>query len=170
MSSKSRVDAMLAQFPGPVTLYPSRLKYSLLLLVSALFVAGGVAMVRSAAPAGWLVLIFFGLCAVFFVMLLLPGAAALLLDRDGFEMTSLFRRHRARWRDVSAFEVVAIHLKTMVVYNDKNLAGRALAKLSIAIAGRNAGLPDTYGLSGTALADLMTRWRECALSQPGKSV
>ena len=56
----SKGDAILAQFPGPVKLYPSRRKWLLLLLFSAVLTAGGVHMVATAEPRGWAVLIFFG--------------------------------------------------------------------------------------------------------------
>jgi hypothetical protein len=54
-------------------------------------------------------------------------------------------------------------MTTTVVYNDVNPSRRALAKLNVVLCDRNAGLPDTYGLSAADLADLMTRWRERAM-------
>jgi len=41
--------------------------------------------------------------------------------------------------------------------------GRTVAKLNVSLVGRNAGLPDTYGLSADVLADLMDRWRDRAV-------
>ena len=43
------------------------------------------------------------------------------------------------------------------------MTSRRLAKANAAFFGRNAGLPDTYGLSPEQLALLMTRWRDRAL-------
>jgi hypothetical protein len=51
-----------------------------------------------------------------------------------------------------------------VVFDDIKMTGMTMAKLSVAIAGHNAGLPDTYGLSADDLARLMTAWRKRAVA------
>jgi hypothetical protein len=165
--SSERANAILAKFPGPVTLSASRRKWLLMLLGSGAFTAAGIAMVLSSATAGgWFGVIFFGLCTIVAVVMLLPGAGALRLDREGFEVTSLFRRHRSRWADATGFKSAQIppSFIHLVAYNDANLSGKSIAKLNVAIAGANAGLPDTYGFAAADLADLMIRWRERALT------
>jgi hypothetical protein len=101
----SRTDraAVLARFPGPVTLYPSRKKWLLVLAGGAVFAVGGALMIRDGDPTGWFVLVFFAAVALVAAAVLLPGAGALTLDRDGFEITNLFRHHRIRWQDASGF-------------------------------------------------------------------
>jgi hypothetical protein len=140
----------------------------LLLFGCAVFDAIGIEMVAEGAPWGWPGLIFFGLCTIIAAVMLLPGAASLELDRDGFQTTSLFRRRQTRWQDVSEFEPVSIPpaMQKMVAYDDVKVAGRAVARFNIALASRNAGLPDTYGLSAAELAHVMTQWRERALAPP----
>jgi hypothetical protein len=169
MASQPRADEILSKFPGPVVLYPSRKKLILMLLGSAVFVAGGISMVTSGAGMGWLVAVFFGLCLVVFVVMLLPGAASLALDRDGFEITSLYRRHRTAWQNATGFEAASLPVvppgRKMVVYNDGKMAGKSVARLNVAMVGRNAGLPDSYGLAADDLADLMNRWRARATSR-----
>ena len=94
----------------------------------------------------WFAIVFFGFCAIISIVLLLPGAASLGLDRDGFEITSLFRRRRVRWRDASGFEVLDLPIRgarKQVVYDGTGMVAGALAKLNAKLAGRNAGLPDT---------------------------
>jgi hypothetical protein len=49
-----------------------------------------------------------------------------------------------------------------VVYDDINLTGRKIANLNVALVGRNAALPDTYGLSADDLARLIMLWRDRA--------
>jgi hypothetical protein len=153
MSSKSRDDDILAQFPGPVILYPSRSKWLLVLIGFLIFFwiisgTGGLGRGLIFFVGG---LIFCGLGAIVAAVMLIPGAGWLRLDRDGFETTSLFWYHRrARWQDVSEFDVLALRDTIKVVYKHK---------------GRNASLPDTYGLSAGNLLVMMTHWRERALSQ-----
>jgi len=164
MMQAAKADQILARFPGPVTLYPSRKKWLVILLGCALFTAAGVWMVATDAPNGWLVVLFFGAGSAVAATLLLPGAAQLTLDADGFQVTSLFRRFRSRWQDVSAFEVVSVppaNLK-LVGYNDIVAKRRMLGALNRTIAGRNAALPDNYGLAVNDLAQLMSFWRERA--------
>ena len=52
----------------------------------------------------------------------------------------------------------------MVGYNDLKRSSSRLAKMNVAIVGRDAAIPDTYGLSADALAQLMAQWRERALA------
>jgi hypothetical protein len=161
----SKVEPILARFPGPVTLYPSRKKWLLILLISAMFTAGGFWMVAERAPKGWYVLIFFAACLIVAVVMLLPGAGDLVLDRDGFQITSLFRSHRVRWQNAKGFEPISIpYSNQRMVGFDDAAAGRTLAALNTAIAGHNAALPDTYGFSVDELAQLMARWQERAVT------
>ncbi len=155
----------LARFPGPVTIYPSRKKWLLVFAGGALFTAGGAWMIASGDASGWFVLIFFALVAIVAAAALLPGAGALMLDGDGFEVTNLFRHHRSRWPDTAGFTAARIPpaRQTMVVYNDATQTAKSLAKINVAIVGRNSALPDTYGLSADQLAGMMAQWRERAL-------
>jgi hypothetical protein len=160
-----QIESIVARFPGPAALYPSRRKWLLVFAGCALFVAGGAGMIASGEQTGWFVLIVFGLFAATAAVMLLPGAGSLTLDGEGFETVSLFRRRRARWQDVTEFKVVRIppSMQRMVVYDDRTLTG-GIAKLNAAIAGKGAGLPDTYGLSADEIARLMSSWRDRALA------
>jgi hypothetical protein len=160
---------ILSRFPGPVTLHPSRVKWLLVFTIGALFAVGGFWMIKTGDGSGWFVLICFGLGALIAAAAMLPGAGGLTLDRDGFETTNLFRRHRTRWRDAAGFEAARIpraHRK-MVVYDDITQSTKSIAKLNVGLVGRNSGLPDTYGHSADNLAQLMAQWRERALRETG---
>ena len=159
----TKVTEILSRFPGPVTLRPSRKKWLLVFAGSALFAAGGYWMIQSNTPTGWLVLIFFGLGALVAPVMMLPGASSLTLDRDGFEVGTFLRRYRARWPDVSRFEVMALRGHKMVVYDDTAQKHAMLAAAAIAMTGHTSGLPDTY-LSADDLAGLIAGWRERALA------
>jgi hypothetical protein len=166
MAAAQTAEAILRGFPGPVTLYPSRRRLILALFACAVFDASGIKMVADGDTWGWPSLIFCGLGTVIFALMLVPGAASLELDRDGFQTTSLFRRRQARWQDVSEFEPVSIPraMQKLVAYDDVKVASRAVARLNFALVGRNTALPDTYGLSVAELAGVMTQWRERALA------
>lgn len=162
-AAERSVNSIVARFPGPVALYPSRKKWLLLLLLAAVFTAGGVGMVSNKEPWGWFVLIFFGSGLVISATTLLPGADGLVLDADGFQVTSLFRKHRSRWQDVTRFEPIAVpYARQKMVGFDDATAGRTITAINTALSGHNAALPDAYGFSVDELAELMRRWRERA--------
>jgi hypothetical protein len=167
MAARADTAAILDRFPGPVTLYPSRKKWLLVLACGAIFAVGGAWMIRGGDPQGWFVLIFFAAVALIAAAALLPGAGALTLDRDGFEITNLFRHHRIRWQDASGFTAARIPpaRQLFVVFDKASASGSFVANVNVAIVGRNASLPDTYGQSADKLAELMAAWRASALAR-----
>lgn len=171
MPTHDRVAEFLSRFPGPLVLYPSRRKWLLVFAIGALFTVTGAFVVRSGDAMGWFALIFFALVAITAAAVMLPQASALRLDREGFEVTSLFRRHRTRWRDGAGFSVSRIPPagQSLVVYDDVTQSAKRLAKINVGLIGRNAALPDTYGLSPVELATLMAGWRERALARAAKA-
>ena len=162
----SKIDAILARFPGPATLYPSRKKWLLILLGSALFTAAGIGMVAESAPNGWYGVIFFGACLIVSAIMMFPGTGGLVLDRDGFQVTNLFRSYRLRWREVTGFAPISIPYsgKRMLGFDIVAAASLPIAAMTAAATGRMGGLPDTYGFSVDELAQLMTRWQERAVT------
>ena len=167
-------DALLARFPGPITLRVSRLKVLAMLAISLGFVAVGIFLIviakgdPEAVIAGIASVLFFGACALVAAVMLVPGAGSLTLDAQGFEVCSLFRRNRVAWPHASRFTVATLSLpdgkKPMVGYDHDGLTG-AGADFSRNAIGRNAALPDTYGLTVEELARLLAGWRERALAQ-----
>ncbi|HUI16403.1 MAG TPA: STM3941 family protein [Alphaproteobacteria bacterium] len=171
-----RVAAIVARFPGPVTLNVSKRRWLRFLAVGLAFAAIGGWMI-SLGPAGmtfiagWGALVFFGLGSVVIVVTLLPGASGLTLDREGFVMRSLFRRSTYRWSDVDEFAVSEVPLgqgaRTMKAagFNDRSAAQGRIAQVNVALAGRNSALPDSYGLAVEDLVRLMSAWRLRALAR-----
>ena len=92
----NKVHAILARFPGPVTLRVSRLKMLGLLAGSLAFVVGSIFLIvfvkgdPETLVAGIAGVLFFGACAVIGAVMLLPGAGSLTLDVQGFEVCSFF--------------------------------------------------------------------------------
>lgn len=174
-----KVNDILARFPGPVTLRVSLRKMLALFFGSLGFVLVGVLLIvfvkddPEARIAGMASIVFFGACALIGAVMLLPGAGSLTLQAQGFEICSLFRRNRVAWPQASRFAVVTLPLpdggsNRMVGYDDDKLKGFG-ADFSRDKLGRNAALPDSYGLSLDELARLLTEWRERALAQRAPS-
>jgi hypothetical protein len=170
MAGKDKANAILARFPGPVTMPANRRKAAAVLAGSLGFVAMGILVLRYGDGEAdeifwaWAAIAFFALCAVVAAVMLLPGAGSLTLAADGFTMCSLFRKAHTPWRQASDFAVAQSGDKrmTFVGYEDARASGFA-AETSRSLIGRNAALPDTYGLTHEELAQLLTRWRERAL-------
>jgi hypothetical protein len=156
--------ALISRFPGPLRLVPSRRKWLLVLAGCLAFVTIGIFFRGDNPVVGWLSIAFFGLGVPVAGAMLLPGAAGLVLDADGFDVTNMFRRYRVRWINVTGFTVASVppSLNKMVVYDDAAGKHNLLGEISTGLVGRNAGLPDTYGMAAADLAQLMAGWRERA--------
>ena len=147
----------------PVTYPASRRKMLMLLVVSLAFVAIGIVMLRNPAErlmAG-LCTGFFGLGAVVALINMHPRASCLTLSEQGFEFSSLFRRHFVAWSDVTDFVPIRMNGNAMVgfFYGASRKNAPALRHVSSFIAGIEAALPDTYGHSNIELAKLLNELR-----------
>ncbi len=168
MSSRARNNRLLEFAPEirqNVTLYPRKGGTVWYVLLSAGFVAIGVWMILEDDWRGWLSVVFFGLCAVWLGVDLLPGASYLQLTPEGFLAVSSFRRWPLiRWTDVSEFRVVHVYWDNMVVFNfGRPMPLRASLFKRLLSGERNILLPTDYGFKARDLVDLMNRWRTFAL-------
>jgi hypothetical protein len=142
----------------PTTLYPSKFKSTMLLLISLAFVCTGIWIVSSGDMKGLFVAGFFGLCLLVAITQFHPKASYLHLSAEGFTFCSLFRSSFVSWQQVQEFGLISISNNIMVAWNyspDYVSAGRARA-VSQALSGYEAALPDTYGLKPQHLAQLMS--------------
>jgi hypothetical protein len=166
---------ILARFPGPVTLYPSRRKWLLLMAGCLLFAVGGIGEAHNGNAMDWLGVAFFGLGAIVPGLMLLHGAASIRLDSDGFEMTNLFRHARFHWQDASGFEaqfppvlrasaIPPPSWNKFVAFDNSKMQNPTWARVSALIMKHNAQLGDTYGFSADELAKLKTQWRNLAVA------
>ena len=157
---------LLARFPGPLALTPSRGKWFVVMLVGLAFTATGLFLMPRNEMMTWFCVIFFGFVAAVAIIMLIPGAGGLTLNRDGFEVTSLFRSHFVTWADATDFLAGRIPpaAKKMVLYNHAGAKNSTLGKLNAGLVGRNGAIPDTYGMSADALASLLAQWRERAVA------
>ena len=145
-----------------VTLRPRPWKWLGMLLGCLAFCVIALLMLRDGRVAGWFCLAVFGLGDVIAAVALLPGANYLHLDEEGFIFSSLFRAHRVRWDEVEGFGVVRVASSQMVgwLYREgRQPQGRGV-RMSLAIAGCHAALPENYGLRAEELAQLLERLRQ----------
>ena len=141
----------------PLRLQPSRRKWIGMLVFAVVFVVGAAFMIPGQPVWGWAGVVLFGLGIPVSLIQLLPGQSYLEIDRDGFTMAGMFRKHRTAWADVAGFGVMSIHSNKMVGWNyspgyQGQSVGRAFASV---ISGAQAALPDTYGMKAEALAELL---------------
>lgn len=142
-------------------LRPAKKKALFLLAVSLAIASVGIAMIRAGEGfVAGLTTAFFGLCAIVFVVQLVPAASYLHLSPDGFVVRSLFRTSPLiPWKDVGEFRVWTVTPNRMVVYDYSGAPHPRLKRLNRAVCGADAGLPDTYGMKAYELANLMNDWR-----------
>lgn len=104
----SETDAILAQFPGPVSIYPDGDKVVGLLAIAALFVILGVFGAFHARQHIWfldyvmsaLCIFYFGWLLVGFTRLVTSGAPLLTLRGDGLSATTGLRKWDLKWGEV----------------------------------------------------------------------
>ena len=139
----------------PLVLRGSRGSNLFLIIGSAVFVVIGVLMLDDSDRSGWFVVGFFGLCLLVGLINALPAAAWLRIEEDGFTYASMFRKTSYSWNDVEGFYPRSISGAKMlgVVMSESYRADRPVQQR---FAGTTGGaLPDTYGMDGEELANLM---------------
>jgi hypothetical protein len=148
----------------PLTLRTRPLKMARLVLISGVFVAMGIWLLPRAHLVALSCIIFFGLCAVVGLVNLHPKASYLTLTDQGFLFVSLFRKHFVSWSSIQSFVPVpvAVQVQQMVGWNYSPgfQKSQRVRRFSTAMTGVEAGLPDTYGMGASELADLMNQCRE----------
>jgi hypothetical protein len=163
--------AILAKFPGPVTLRPSKQKYAGIFLLG-LVLAAGLGALSLLDPVGGADLSLYfavgfllfcsAVCMVFPVIALVT--IRMTLDAAGLEMRSVRVAQRRHWKDVKGFTTATVGIR-IVVYEDSTRRGFWGEADRLFLGGPNATLPDTFGFKADELAGLMNAWRERALSQ-----
>lgn len=162
--------------PASLTLRPRAWRKWAVAAISLFFTAAGMFMIRDHEPSGWFVTLFFALCSLSALFLMGPEGNALVIEADGLTCVSPFRTFRILWSDVTEFGVYGVPpfgLTKFVGMNfrpgyssDESAGGdrlpQGLRGLNAAICGFEGALPETYGLSATALARLLEERRRAA--------
>ncbi|MDE2427936.1 MAG: hypothetical protein KGM99_04365, partial [Burkholderiales bacterium] len=102
-----------------------------------------------------------GLGLLIALVSMLPNASYLQLTPEGFTMRSLYRSHFFRWKDVTAFAVGRVVSNKMVMFNfaPTYQGPSKFRSFNASLTGYEAGLPDSYGMSHEALADLLNQYK-----------
>lgn len=154
-------------------LRPRKAKWVMVLLISAGFVAIGIAVIRSGSAAmepfmAYGGVSFFGLGVVAAIVQLLPGSSFLRLSPAGLTIRNMWRDTFYRWSDIERFGVTEIrpagHRQRMVglnfsesfAYRDQ---GRRLRSMMRSLSGFEGALPDNYGWDCARLAAHLESWR-----------
>ena len=142
-------------------LKPSPWRHLMLLGLSGGFVVLGLFVLRDHSVLGWLTVAFFGLGVLVALITLVPGSSYLELSPSRITVRTLYRTWHVNWSDVSEFFVSRVGARSMVCwsYSPGYSAARRGREISRSLAGVEAGLPDTYGLSAAELSDLLNQWR-----------
>jgi hypothetical protein len=160
LSSKDATEDILAKFPGPAVLYPSKFHLIYLFLASIAFLVGGIFLLHHGGNSGferamWIVCVIMGgLGAPMAVSSFLPRAAFLRLDGAGFETAYCFVRNRCAWSDVRNFGVWVGSRGTRRVMFEVRWRSHFVRGM----------LPDTYGFTADEAAGLMNSWQNLAVS------
>ncbi len=160
-------------YPDAAHLRPSLVKTIAMIFVCAFFAIGGVFIVNSGDPKGWICILVFGPGLILGLWSALPGASGLAVTEDGFAIRSLFRTHYYAWGEVSEFGVYILPIghgrKKMVGFCGPTKM-RGAARLSSFISGGfTHSLPDTYGTKAENLAENLNAYRLAAVESSGAS-
>jgi hypothetical protein len=171
---QSKIGKFLAAYPGPIELKPSRLKWWVAIVLSAVMTAASVFVCviaflslqadNKTAGIGIGVSILgvglFGYGIVLSARALLVGA--LQLDRNGFQVT-LFGRKQYLWAEVSNFRPYRVRSASGVQFDAMRPRSRYVGAMNVWLGYSNDALSDTYGLEAEELADLVESWQGAAL-------
>ncbi|MCV9935754.1 hypothetical protein OIU35_05205 [Boseaceae bacterium BT-24-1] len=163
-------DALLARFPGPVTLRSGRKRNLIMAAASAGFAFGiGALLQRADAELStrvmlWAGVLLFGGGAPLLLLMAFKGTP-IMLSADDLTLVTLHRRHAMRWADLSNFAAVRLPPAgtPMVAFDYGPADGTRLASANRHLIGRNSALPDQFDLAPAELALLLSSWRERAL-------
>lgn len=115
----SRKSTLLTEFKGTIApervesdedlVLPYNRRMALITLICGVgFVTGAIVMRHEMPVLSWIVGIFFGLCGVIGLLMLIPGCSEVELTREGLVMVNMWRRYSIRWDEVSEFSIVAM--------------------------------------------------------------
>lgn len=144
----------------PKTLYPSRTKNIIYLIISLILLVICIATLKTQKATYWTIFstIFFSISVIIFILALIPGSSYLRLTQEGLEIKNLFRSNAIKWTQIKQFYVLDLGIKKMIALEFS--ANDTQANLDLSIPNKSkvkapAALPNTYGMNAEELADLL---------------
>jgi hypothetical protein len=165
---------LLAQFPGPVFIYPWRRRLLLTVTCFVFFLTICCllwALSRDSGRASFL-----GLAVLFSIaVLMFPRPALIVLDRRGFRVKRIFLTQQFLWNEVNDFRAYRPGIwrwlsrehkdqNPSVVFNINRSYISVAGLICRGPGGRKGRLWDDYDITVEDLAFLMNEWRELAIS------
>ena len=177
MSKSPSSQDTIASFPGPVVFFSTRPKLWFLvffeivtILTSSFAILIGLwhLEARFAVGIGLLGLLYSVAFGIKLAGLSSPDAISLRLTSSGFEVVAGLQKRTFLWTQVSDFDVLRGRRSAKIVFRydgpHRSSFRVGLNWLDAAFAkGRNAYLPETYGLRTEDLVRVLTTWRELAV-------
>ena len=150
----------------PIELFPSRTKWWVMIIGGGAFAVG--TLVNFGGSTGAMsIAALTGCFAAIGAIMLLPGANALRLDTQGFQVVHFFGTKHFRWSEVSDFGVCRLGQSgDVVAFKAAEARLNMWEKINGALLGdKNAYLPDTYRMTAEDLVQLMTARKDIANKQ-----
>lgn len=148
-----------------VTLRPGKAKWwAILLICAGAAIIGAVMALKDHDAHGWVVLVVFGVLASFAARQLFSSKNYLRLTATGLEVRSLLRSYDARWDDIGNIGVVYYRRNVIVAFDylSPNSGDAKRRKQNKAALKYEEAIPETYGLDGNELAELLASRRDAA--------
>jgi len=148
----------LARFPQSLRLGPSPWPNLLGIFMAVLFLGRCSEFAHQGVV--WTGILFNGAIILICLLMLMPGSSSLVLQRDALVITSFFRRRILPWSQIRDFAAHGDDYRyAHVKYRDDSLPDPFDKRF-----GNRNSILSGYRLSKDQLADLLTQWRELALS------
>ena len=138
-------------------LTPSSRRFMIILAVFGLWI------MAIGATAGMLGLLFALALVAAFGAMLLPGAAWLQMDPEGFTVRNFYRDERFRWVDIKEFKVmtyrymgfIPIYRSVAFTFSEHYPKRNLLLRVASKLAAFDRKLPDNYGMKAQELAKML---------------
>lgn len=166
-SFQTSYEDILSKFPGPIGLRSRAKWWKAVLIGSALITSSILLRYLPDQGTGLTLWIFasLGIGGIAIGAILFVRPPCLRLDETGFEVVASLRKRIFLWSEVSDFGVWWHKESSFVAFNSTSRRFTALGRMNAALTGgKNAMLPESYGMSADNLVQLMIAWRESALN------
>jgi hypothetical protein len=145
-----------------VTFRGSRLKAWAAIFVALCLVAAGVVISHKNAALGWAFAAFWALCVPIGVIGLLPNAAYIRLDEDGFEVGSLRGGRKTKWTDVAGFRIDSVNGAKMiaVIYNPEYKQLQVTRRVVGSLTGMQGAIGNLYSAPLEEILAALDSWKD----------